>query len=405
MNVWICCQIGAREHYAIPRALYQNNQLSMLLTDAWVPSESILNSFPSIVSQSTRDRYHSDLPLSAVKSFNKDLATFEVTQKIRRTPIWPVTIKRNEWFQRKAIQYLESIKSHSTQASENTVLFTYSYAALELLRYAKKRGWKTVLGQIDPGLVEEEIVVQQQAMHPNLATSWQRSPQQYWDCWRAECALADKIVVNSHWSQQALQQSGVPTSKISIIPLAYTPLKAASAFQKSYPSHFSTERPLRVLFLGQILLRKGIAALLEAADQLQNQPIEFWMVGNPDIDTSQFQRSNIRWIGAVPRSTTAAYYQQADVFILPTLSDGFALTQLEAQSWKLPLIVSCFCGSVVEDEINGFILPEVSGSSITQILKRCISETALLRSLSQNSSVRENFSLSEISPALTQCIS
>src|SRR6267142_1119174 len=32
---WICCQIGAREHYAVPRALHQGGRLAGLYTDFW----------------------------------------------------------------------------------------------------------------------------------------------------------------------------------------------------------------------------------------------------------------------------------------------------------------------------------------------------------------------------------
>ena len=57
----------------------------------------------------------------------------------------------------------------------------------------------------------------------------------------------------------------------------------------------------------------------------------------------------VRWAGTVSREDTARYYRDADVFLFPTYSDGFGLTQLEAQAWKLPIIASVFCGAVVED--------------------------------------------------------
>ncbi len=68
---------------------------------------------------------------------------------------------------------------------------------------------------------------------------------------------------------------GVPASKIQIVPLAYEPPAEASQFKRSYPQAFSADRPLRVLFLGQVILRKGIVALLEAAKLVCGQPIEF----------------------------------------------------------------------------------------------------------------------------------
>lgn len=406
MNPWICCQIGAREHYAIPRALHQNGQLQVLLTDTWVSPQSALNRFGKLIPQTMRDRYHPSLPDSAVKDFSRSLVAFEIVHKVRRLRPWPTTVRRNRWFQKRAIQYLDTLGHDafifSRSQSDRPILFTYSYAALDLLRYAKARGWKTVLGQIDPGIVEERIVINEHQRHPNLAPVWERTPAGYWDSWKSECAIADSIIVNSQWSKQALEQVGVLPQKISIVPLAYSPSPAAEKFTKVYPEKFVRDRPLRVLFLGQILLRKGIVALLEAAQQLQGQPIEFWIVGRIDIDTTQFIQPNIRWIGPVSRSDTARYYQQADVFVLPTLSDGFALTQLEAQSWRLPVIASRFCGSVVQSGHNGFLLPEVSGEAIAQILQRCVSDPALLQTLSGQSKVDSAFSLSELSSRLQQ---
>jgi glycosyltransferase involved in cell wall biosynthesis len=194
-----------------------------------------------------------------------------------------------------------------------------------------------------------------------------------------------------------LQQAGINADKIEIVPLVYSPPEATRSFQRIYPEKFSAERPLRVLFLGQIILRKGIAALLEAAKKLRQEPIEFWLVGRSEIALSE-SADNIRWIGSVPRSATADYYQQADVFLFPTLSDGFGLTQLEAQAWKLPLVVSKFCGEVVTDDINGKVLPEVTGGAIATVLQTFIEQPQLLRKFSQacnSQAVLDSFQLAK----------
>jgi glycosyltransferase involved in cell wall biosynthesis len=396
MSLWICAQIGAREHYAIPRALHHVHQLELLLTDAWAaPSD---RPFTQLLPKTFKDRYHVDLATAAVKSFQAGLIAFELPHKIRRIHYWETTVLRDRWFQQRAIRYLDQISDSLLDTPP--ILFSYSYAALDLLRYAKKRGWKTVLGQIDPGLVEENIVAAEHAQHPGLATQWQPTPAGYWQRWQQECAIADYILVNSHWSQQALTQVGVCESKIQIVPLAYEPPAQAKQFSKTYPQQFTSDRPLKVLFLGQILLRKGLAALLEAAQQLQDQPIEFSMVGSLHINTTQIHLPNVRWIGPVPRSETAHYYQQADVFLFPSLSDGFGLTQLEAQAWQLPIIASQHCGQVVTDRQNGLILPEVSGRAIAALLQACMGDPALLSGLSQRSKVSPEFSLSKLSQTL-----
>jgi glycosyltransferase involved in cell wall biosynthesis len=50
--------------------------------------------------------------------------------------------------------------------------------------------------------------------------------------------------------------------------------------------------------------------------------------------------------------------------ILPTLSDGFALTQLEALSYGCPVIASERCGDVVQPGMNGWLLPDLEPETI-----------------------------------------
>lgn len=389
---WICCQIGAREHYAIPRVLSQAKQLTYLITDAWITPQSALHLFPKSVLTNLRERFHTDLAHSSVHAFTHSLIHFELSQKIQKNSGWQHIIARNHWFQKQTVPFLEKI---SFQRNHPPTLFAYSYAALDLFRFAKNRGWRTVLGQIDPGPVEEQVVLEEHQQHPIYQSKWQPAPSPYWASWQEECSLADRIVVNSFWSSQALQQAGIPTQKLDIIPLAYQPPAQAQNFERVYPATFSAERPLRVLFLGQVILRKGVAALLEAVELLQGYPIEFWLVGSLGI-TKPLNAGSLQWIGTVPRSVTAKYYQQADIFLFPTLSDGFGLTQLEAQAWKLPIIASRFCGEVVKDGVNGLILPAVSAEGIANTLLYCLNNPRQLETFSQQSINTDCFSLSQL---------
>jgi glycosyltransferase involved in cell wall biosynthesis len=394
---WICCQIGAREHYAIPRALHQTGQLAQLITDAWVYPQSLLNRLPVQLGQNLRERWHPDLAQATVRGFTGELIQFELTQKLKKQQGWDRMIARNQWFQRQAIRHLE--RSHDLT---DPVLFTYSYAALELLQYAKRRGWRTVLGQIDPGICEEKIVQAEVAKHPDLAPHWQPVPSAYWETWQQECQLADRILVNSAWSKQLLAQAGVEPAKLEIVPLVYEPPQTQS-FTRTYPTAFSQARPLRILFLGQVNLRKGVAAVLEAITLLKGEPIEFWMVGPQQIMVPPefVDHPQVRWIGSVARSQVQDYYQRADVFLFPTLSDGFGLTQLEAQAWKLPLIVSRFCGQVVE-ESTGIVLSQITPEAIAQSLLLCMQAPQKLKSFSDSIGLDSRFVVSNLQQHLLQ---
>src|SRR5437762_9899822 len=158
---------------------------------------------------------------------------------------------------------------------------------------------------------------------------------------------------------------------------------------------------MRVLFLGLINLRKGAARLLEAARILRNEPVEFWMVGPVEIANASTITDDrrVKWFGPVTRNKAAEFYRNADVFLLPTLSDGFAITQLEAQARGLPVIASKNCGKVVENGLNGIILDEPSAACIADAIHKCIANSDRLAKFAAASQLRHQFTLY----ALAQC--
>ena len=386
---WICCQIGAREHYAVARALRRHDALELLITDAWVHPGNPLG----LLSAGMRGRYHEELSSAYVYGPALRNIAFELqARKLERG--WPLVMTRNRWFQRVALSKL----SRFDVGRSAPVLMSYSYAASELFAFARRRGWRTVLSQIDPGPAEEDIVSTLHDALPRQGSRWERAPKTYWSQWRRECALADRIVVNSSWSRDALAGEGIPVDKIRIVPLAYKPSPDALEFRRRYPTSFDRDRPLRVLFLGQINLRKGIAPILDAVRLLENEPVEFTFVGPTQIAIPMdlLNQSRVRWLGAAPRQSTDEFYKNADVFLFPTFSDGFGLTQLEAQAWKLPLIATAFCGEVVQHGQNGWVLPHITPSSIATILRELLGDPRRLQAASDLSEVDERFELANI---------
>jgi glycosyltransferase involved in cell wall biosynthesis len=362
---WICCQLGAREHYAVPRALQLGGLLGEFITDLWTKRFT--------------GRFHPALASAQVTAPNLAALAFELRAYVTGANGWKLIRRRNEWFQQHAVH-----KLHKQPTNGPRTVFAYSYAAEQIFKHARERGWRTVLGQIDAGPAEDRII------------AWKPAPAEYWNQWRNECALADRIVVNSAWSRDALLGEGVPPEKIRVLPLAYETAAEAKSFQRSYPTAFTSARPLRVLFLGQINLRKGVAQLVDAVNLLAGEPVEFWFVGPAQVNLP----AGVKWFGVVPRVEVDKYYKDADVFIFPTLSDGFGLTQLEAQSWKLPVIASRQCGEVVRDGVNGVVLNEVSGEAIARVLLEFLRTPDLLSAMSANSGVGDRFSLTSLAWSL-----
>jgi glycosyltransferase involved in cell wall biosynthesis len=386
---WICCQIGAREHYAVARALHRHHALRLLLTDVWVHPERPLGK----LSPGLRTRFHPELASAEVHAANTTSVAAELWSKLTGLRDWNRILARNEWFQKMAVKRLSRIKTDAPQT-----VMAYSYAAGEILKFARSRGWRTILGQIDPGPREDALVAELYEQDPIYRGQFKRPPPRYWSSWREECRFADQIVVNSSWSQSALISEGIPAEKIRVLPLAYEQPKEAKSFRRKYPGTFTGARPLRVLFLGQVNLRKGIGPLLKAIGLLREEPIEFSFVGPIQVTIPPDLRDNpkVRWIGAVSQELTAKFYRDADLFIFPTFSDGFGLTQLEAQAWKLPIIASRCCGDVVKDGENGWQLPEITPEAIAAALVRCRADPKGLEKLSANSLRSGRFDLAAV---------
>jgi glycosyltransferase involved in cell wall biosynthesis len=379
---WIVAQLGAREHYVLARQLHEDGRLHALLTDAWVPPASWHQALPDTL-QSLFDRFHEDLDDAPVVSSTPKTLAFEIEARLRGWTGWTRMIRRNQWFERYLVHTAQTHNLFDT--TPPPVVFAYSYAAHDLFVEAKKHGATCVLGQIDAGPHEEDIVAAEHERYPRYREQQVRAPDAYWRRWKDECDLADAIVVNSTWSKQALAEAGVTGDHIHVVPLAYTPSELD--VQPTYPAAFTDERPLRVLYLGTLTLRKGLARMLDAAHQLNDQPIEFWVVGGGtmEIPTDQRQQPNVRWFGHVPRSDVGTYYQNADLFLFPTLSDGFGLTQLEAQAHGLPVFSSQRCGDVVTDGHNGRRLGDVTPDAIADALRWAVNHPSSLSEMGERS--------------------
>ena len=374
----------------MPRALGRHNALGLLITDAWVRPGNPLR----FLSAGLRARFHAELEGMDVYGPAVRNIAFELRARYSGRQGWPLVMARNRWFQRVALSKLSRIDVGKSAP----VLMSYSYAAGDLFAFARRRGWRTVLCQIDPGPAEEEIVSKLHDAAPGRSSSWVRAPKTYWSEWRRECALADRIVVNSSWSRDALAGEGIPAHKIRVVPLAHERPRGSIDFRRCYPASFDRTRPLRVLFLGQVNLRKGIAPILDAVRLLGDEPVEFSFVGPVQISipTDLQNGSQVRWLGPAPRQATDDFYRRADVFLFPTFSDGFGLTQLEAQAWKLPVIATTLCGEVVQHGRNGWVLTQITPSSIATVLRELLRDPSRLQTASDQSGLDERFDLSNI---------
>jgi len=297
------------------------------------------------------------------------------------------------------------LKQIATLKEGRHIVFSYSYTARRAFEFARAQGWPTVLMEIDCGPLNVKLLEALKARHPGQESMLGPAPPEYWVGWKRELELADVIIANSEWTRASLLEQGVDSTRLSVVPLAYE-RAPAPGFKREYPAEFTPRRPLRVLYLGKISLLKGAGEALEAMRTLREAPVELLMVGPEVMNISEEYRRfpNIRWIGPVPRDMVDGHYRNADVFLFPTFSDGFGLTQLEAQSWQLPIISSIFCANVVRDGHNGVVLKEVSAAVISKALSDCCHAPSRLAEFSQNAVDLADYSLQKLAERLQAAV-
>src|SRR5690606_25467852 len=109
----------------------------------------------------------------------------------------------------------------------------------------------------------------------------------------------------------------------------------------------SQERPLRMLSVGRLVWKKGHEYSIEALAKLVDQGIEaeLRIIGSGTQDRSiRFAAfdlgvlDRVTLLGSMPRNDVRAEMRNADVLVMPSLSEGFGIAALEAQAMKLPVV-------------------------------------------------------------------
>lgn len=185
---------------------------------------------------------------------------------------------------------------------------------------------------------------------------------------RETLEAADRIVAISSFVKKSFVEAGIPAERIGVAPLGID----AASYPESEPEK---NQKFTVTYVGSIRLLKGIQYLLEAwnqGDWGDDPGAELQLCGrvSPDIRPvlERASSDNVTLPGYVdPRE----YYRRSSVFVLPSISDGFGKSALEAMSCGLPVIVTENSGvvDVITDGDDGIIVPACDTEAIAEELR------------------------------------
>ncbi len=188
-----------------------------------------------------------------------------------------------------------------------------------------------------------------------------------------ELALADQIYVASSFTRDSLAR--YPTqlrAPITVIPYG-APHRPPGA-----PSSLDTARrpgPLRAIFVGSLGQRKGLSYLFDAARLLGPDKLQLTIIGSrplrpcPALDA---ELARVRWIESLPHAQVLAEMAAHDVFVFPSLFEGFGLVLLEAMAMGLPIVATPHTAApdLITDGQEGFIVPIRSAEAIAAALDK-----------------------------------
>ncbi len=379
---WVVSQIGSRELYACPLSFHRRGCLKLFYTDLWCRHfAGLFHALPSPLWRMSH-RFNAALPSEKVVSFTAAMLLDELRHQLlaKTKDNKQAFLRFNEIGRFFATRVADQMRRR-TLNPETDAVFAFSTGALETIQLAKERGVFAVVDQLDPGRVDDEMIHEESTRWEGWEPFRGRAPDEFYDRLAQEWQAADMIVVNSEFSRRAIHKQGAPLEKLLVVPLAYE--VEAPVTNKVVSGR---DKPLEVLWLGQIVLRKGIPYLFEAARLLLKANIRFRVAGRIGISETALKSApaNVQIIGPVVRKDAIALFQSSDVFVLPTISDGFALTQIEAMSCGLPVITTPNCGDVVTPGADGYIIPIRDPAALAEAILKLHEDRTLLQSMTDN---------------------
>jgi glycosyltransferase involved in cell wall biosynthesis len=259
-------------------------------------------------------------------------------------------------------------------------VYTFNSAGLELLEHAAHTGIIGVTEQtIAPRFVEATLLARESNDFPDWeAKTDPTGTTEYCEREKAEWAAADFVVCASDFVRNSLVGCGVPINKIMVVPYGVD--------KRTGQRNIAREcGPLRVLTVGAIGLRKGAPYVLQAAKLLKGVA-HFRMVGSSHVSESAMKEllEHVEITGPLPRSCLHNQYDWADVFLLPSICEGSATVTYEALAHGLPVICTQNTGSVIEDGVDGFIVPIRDPGAIVKAVEAFLKEPECLQVMGEN---------------------
>ena len=170
---------------------------------------------------------------------------------------------------------------------------------------------------------------------------------------RSIFSIVDKIVTLSKTDKDYLASFGVGKNKIEVLSNAIDIDYLSGEVNKEAPKKYKLNEKFSykkiMLFVGRIIKRKGIHYLIKSIPEVikAHKDVLCVLIGNGEYKSQAEQLTRnlnledyVLFLGSLPQEMVFKYYQVADAFVLPSISEGCPTTLLEAMYFGLPVIAT-----------------------------------------------------------------
>lgn len=218
-------------------------------------------------------------------------------------------------------------------------------------------------------------------------------PQQFGkDYYRRLFGTADLFTANSRFIMGKMQENGCPPAQIVKIPMCLDLGKFA--FREAPPRG----KKFKILTVGRLVEKKGYAYSLAAVALLKAAGVDFVynIIGDGPLMEDMVKRarelgisSQVVFHGAMMQAHVKDYYQDSDVFMLPSVTapngdtEGQGLVLQEAQAIGLPVVATLHNGfpDSIMDGHTGFLVPEKDPYALFEKLRQLADDEHLCHTM------------------------
>lgn len=155
----------------------------------------------------------------------------------------------------------------------------------------------------------------------------------------------------------------------------------------------STENVCRLLLVGRMERQRGLNYLFNALNKIKELPWRIMLIGDGTQKRKTISlvnnlglSSKTTFLSWQSRENLIKYYQNADVFVFPTIDEGMSNAVREAMACGVPVITTTVGGNteIVKDGYNGILISPQNVDEIAGAVKKLVNDVELRKLMSKN---------------------